>query len=140
MIDIKKLMEWSGLRQAEFSAKAGIDQGGLSKIINGLAVPSTKLQERIIEKCTPTVLFINHSDYAPMIANAMLQVGQIDTLEHEPDAFNYALKRGLSIGVITSDKTPFLAIIEQAVSDSGLPIIPWRGLKFTESEWREWID
>ena len=137
MIDIKKLMEWMNLKQVGFSERTGVDQGGISRILNG-GMPSLKLQERIIEKCTPAVLFIHHSDYAPMIANAMLQVGQIDTLEHEPDAFNYALKRGLSIGVITSDKTPFLAIIEQAVSDSGLPIIPWRGLKFTESEWREW--
>lgn len=139
MIDIKKLMEWMNLKQVGFSAHTGVDQGGISRILNG-GMPSLKLQERIIEKCTPTVLFIHHSDYATMIANAMLQVGQIDTLEHEPDAFNYALKRGLSIGVITSDKTPFLALIEQAVSDSGLPIIPWRGLKFTESEWREWND
>ena len=140
MIDIKKIMRWMNLKQVGFSTHTGVDQGGISRMLNG-GMPSLKLQERIIEKCTPTVLFINHSDYAPMIANAMLQFGQIDILEHEPVAFNSALKRGgLSIGVITSDKAPFLAIIEQAVIDSGLPIIPWRGLKFTESEWREWND
>lgn len=139
MIDIKKIMRWMNLKQVGFSTHTGVDQGGISRMLNG-GMPSLKLQERIIEKCTPTVLFINHSDYAPMIANAMLQFGQIDILEHEPVAFNSALKRGgLSIGVITSDKAPFLAIIEQAVIDSGL-LIPWRGLKFTESEWREWND
>ena len=141
MIDIKKLMEWSGLRQAEFSVKAGIDQGGLSKIINGLAAPSTKLQERIIERFTPSVTFIAYSKNAACAASAMLASNKIDALEHEPDAFNAALKKGLNIGVICENKSPFIKLIEQSLMISGLPKIECRAIiNSSESEWREWID
>ncbi len=130
MIDIKRLREWCGLNQYQFAANCSIDQGGLSKIEAGTSSATSKLKERIIDAVTPTVLFIRHSEKTPDIVNAMLVVGQIDCVEHDPDLFNAALKNGKRIAVVTDNKQPFLELIEQALAESGLPYIPMQGIKF----------
>lgn len=132
MIDIKKIMAWTGMNQRQFAERVEIDQGGLSKILAGDSTPSAKLQQQIIARATPHVLFINHSPHTHIIANAMMQAGQLDVLEHDPDKFNSALKQGLGIGVITNNKAPFLALIDLALAESGLPAIPVRGIWINE--------
>ena len=130
MIDIKRLREWCGLNQYHFAAKCGIDQGGLSKIEAGTSSATNKLQARIIDAVTPTVLFVQHSCQTPAIVNAMAVIGQIDCVEHDPELFNAALKSGRRIAVVTDDKQPFIELIEQALAESGLPYIPMQGIKF----------
>lgn len=141
MIDLARLMNWTGLNQARFAAKAGVDQGGLSKILAGDSTPSAKLLLQLIERSTPTVLFINHSPHTHIIANAMINANQLDVLEHNPDAFDTALKSGLMTGVITDNKEPFLALIDSAIAESGLPAIPTSGIWINEdgtvNEWKD---
>ena len=132
MIDLGKLIAWRGQNAFAFAKSVGIDQGGLSKMLKGESSPSAKLEARIIEQVTPTVLFVSHSSVTPSIVNAMLAVGQLDVLESEPEAFQAALKNGLRIGVVTNNKPPFLTMLEQALADSGLSHIPTSGIKVNE--------
>ena len=56
----------------------------------------------------------------------------MDILAHDPDAFADTLKQGKRVIVITDEKAPYLALIEQALLDSGLRHIPTRGLKIND--------
>ena len=141
MIDLERLRLWVGMSQTQMAAKVGIKQGSYSRIESGKDSASERLLSRIIEQVTPHVLFINHSPSTPTIINAMLSIKQIDIAEHEPDAFNAALKQGLKIAVITDDKSPFLDMIAKAVEESGLPVIPTRGILVNENnEVKIWQD
>lgn len=129
MFDFIKFRTWTNESQIPFSKRTGIDQGGLSRIERGIDSPSVKLLEKVLARITPKVLFMNHSPQTPTVVGAMLAYDQIDVVEHEPDAFNAALKQGLKIAVITNDKAPFLELIAKALEESGLPHIPTRGIK-----------
>lgn len=129
MIDFKKVRQWIGLSQIGMANRLGIKQGSYSGIERGKDSASERLIERALDKVTPTVLFVSHSERTPSIVSAMLSVSQIDCIEHEPEDFNDALKHGLRIAVITDDKEPFLALIKQALDESGLPNIPMLGIK-----------
>ena len=133
MIDLERLRLWSGLSQTQMAEKAGIKQGSYSRIESGKDSASERLLKNLVEQVTPHVLFINHSPQTPTIVNAMLSIKQIDIVEHEPDAFNAALKKGLKIAVITNEKAPFLELITKALEESGLPHIPALGIKIGES-------
>ena len=133
MIDFKKLRKWRSCKtQVEFAKVLGIKQGTYSDIENGKSPASSALIDRVIEQCTPSVLFIQPSNYAQMIASAMLSVGQMDILAHDPDAFADTLKQGKRVIVITDEKAPYLALIKQALADSGLSHIPTSGIKVNE--------
>ncbi len=132
MIDFRKIRQWIGLSQTDMANRLGIKQGSYSGIESGKDSASERLIERSLDKITPTVLFVSHSERTPSVVSAMLAVKQIDCIEHEPEAFNAALKQGQRIAVITDDKAPFLALIQQALADSGLPDIPTLGIRINE--------
>ena len=133
MIDFKKLRKWRGCKtQVEFAKVLGIKQGTYSDIENGKSPASSALIDRVIEQCTPSVLFIQPSPATPTTASAMVLAGQMDILAHDPDAFADTLKQGKRVIVITDEKAPYLALIEQALLDSGLRHIPTRGLKIND--------
>ena len=132
MIDFKKLRKWSCKTQVEFSEMLGIKQGTYSDIESGKSPASSALIDRAIEQCTPAVLFIKPSPVTSTIASAMVLAGQMDILAHDPDAFADTLKQGKRVIVITDEKAPYLALIEQALLDSGLRHIPTRGLKIND--------
>ena len=132
MIDFKKLRKWSCKTQVEFSEMLGIKQGTYSDIESGKSSASSALIDRAIEQCTPAVLFIKPSPATPTIASAMVLAGQMDVLVCDPDAFAPTLKQGKRVIVITDDKTHYLALIKQALADSGLSHIPTSGIKVNE--------
>ena len=132
MIDFKKLRKWSCKTQVEFSEMLGIKQGTYSDIENWKSPASSALIDRAIEQCTPAVLFIKPSPVTSTIASAMVLAGQMDILAHDPDAFADTLKQGKRVIVITDDKTHYLALIKQALADSGLSHIPTSGIKVNE--------
>ena len=132
MIDFKKLRKWSCKTQVEFAKVIGIKQGTYSHIESGKSSASSALIDRVIEQCTPSVLFIQPSPATPTIASAMVLAGQMDVLVCDPDAFAPTLKQGKRVIVITDDKTHYLALIKQALDDSGLSHIPTSGIKVNE--------
>lgn len=131
-MNYKQLRQFMGLTQQEFAKRLGVDQGSLSSLERGRAAASTALHDRIVSIGTPTVLFMGHSPFAPCVVRAMQITKQINLIEHESDPFYEALRQGKSIAVITNDKAPFMALIDKALAESGLPAIPTRGLRFNE--------
>jgi DNA-binding XRE family transcriptional regulator len=131
-MNINQLRKWTGLNQEQFAAKIGIARAALTKIETGGACASTRLIDSIINTYSPHVLFIAHHPSTPAIALGMIVAEQMDMIEHEPDAFNAALKQSQRIIVITNDKAPFLELIDKALEESGLPHIPTRGIKIGE--------
>lgn len=128
MIDFKKIRLLTGDTQQEMAEILGVSQGAYSKIEKGVVPPSIHLVQRAIDCFTPSVYFINHGNYAPLICNSMKMLGQIDLVAHEIEPFIDALKKGQKIAVITNNKAPFISSIEKALSESSLPAIPMRGI------------
>lgn len=129
-MNIKKLREWAGYTQVEFAEAVGMDQGGLSRIEKGDAKASQKLQSRIIDALTPTVLFLNEHEQSQTVASAMLHVNQIDTIESHPESFVAALRASKRIVVITDKPRKYGKLIDKAMAESGLENIPIQRLNF----------
>ena len=139
-MNVKKLREWTGLNGTDFAAKIGISQSTLSGIEKAARIqdaPSARLINAMIDKFTPTVLFLNDCEQSRVVADAMLLAGQVDCIAGTGD-ISPLLSCGLRIIVITDDKEPFLQQIAGAQAESGLPHIPVRGIKFLDGKPSEW--
>lgn len=148
-IQLKALRLWaracdgSKLTQEKARVLLGLSsQSTLSKAESGESTLATETLGRYIELLTPHVLFISgNARDAGLIASAYIVSGEQKTITETPDGFAELLKMGLDIVVLTDDKTPYLALIEQAMLDSGLQHIPTRGLKINEAGQAEpWND
>ena len=139
-MNVKKLREWTGLNGVDFAAKIGISRSALSgieKAVRAQDAPSARLISVMIDKFTPTVLFLNDCEQSKIVADSMLLAGQLDCIAGTGD-ISPQLKSGLRIIVITDDKEPFLQQIAGAQAESGLPTIPVRGIKFADGKPSEW--
>ena len=139
-MNVKKLREWAGLNGVDFAAKIGISRSALSgieKAVRAQDAPSARLISAMIDKFTPTVLFMNDCEQSKMVADSMLLAGQMDCIA-DAENIEQHLKGGLRIIVITDDKEPFLQQIAGAQAESGLPHIPVRGIKFADGKPSEW--
>ena len=139
-MNVKKLREWTGLNGVDFAAKIGISRSALSgieKAVRAQDAPSARLISVMIDKFTPTVLFLTGCEQSKIVANAMLLAGQMDCIDNAGDIVQQ-LKSGLRIIVITDDKEPFLQQIAGAQAESGLPCIPVRGIKFLNGKPSNW--
>lgn len=58
-LQIKRIREDLGLKQADFAAKIGVDRSYLSQIENGAVVPSDKLLRKIIAQGSPESTIVN---------------------------------------------------------------------------------
>ena len=140
MFDFKKLREWKGITQVEMAELISISQGAYARIERGTASASATLINRIIERCTPTVLFIScftelntASLLAQPIATAMITTGQMDIIENDTERFHASLIKAKRIIVITNEREGFFTLIERALNESGLPCIPTQGIKIHEN-------
>ena len=139
-MNVRKLREWTGLNGVDFAAKIGISQStlsGIEKAVRAQDAPSARLINAMIDKFTPTVLFLNDCEQSRVVADAMLLAGQMDCIA-DAENIGQKLKGGLRIIVITDDKEPFLRHIADAQVESGLPTIPVRGIKFMDGKPSEW--
>lgn len=133
----------SKLTQAKAIALLGLkNQSTISKAESGELTLATDTLHRYIGLLTPCVLFIsgNQRD-AGLIASAYILSGEKKVIVESLEGFADLLKMGLDIVVLTDDKAPYLALIKQALLDSGLQHIPTRGLKINEAGQAEpWND
>ena len=139
-MNVKKLREWTGLNGVDFAAKVGISQStlsGIEKAVRAQDAPSARLISVMIDKFTPTVLFLTDCEQSKIVADVMVMAGQMDCIAGTDD-ISPLLSCGLRIIVITDDKEPFLQQIAGAQAESGLPTIPVRGIKFLDGKPSEW--
>lgn len=139
-MNVKKLREWAGLNGVDFAAKIGISPStlsGIEKAVRAQDAPSARLINAMIDKFTPVVLFLNDCEQSKITADVMLIAGQMDCIA-DAENISQRLKSGLRIIVITDDKEPFLCKIADAQTESGLPTIPVRGIKFAGVKPSEW--
>lgn len=109
------------------------NQSTISKAESGELTLATDTLQRYVELLTPHVLFINGNQRdAGLIASAYILSGEKKVIVESLEGFSGLLRMGLDIVVLTEEKAPYLALIKQALLDSGLRHIPTRGLKIND--------
>lgn len=145
---LRQLREWARTNQVKkltqrlAAERLGIGQSALSRAEDdsGNLMLATETVERYIKLLTPKVRFI-HGRCAETVASVIAQLEDGVAVIDDPIFFADLLRTGQMIIVVTADKEPYIALIEQALLDSGLQQIPARGLKINETGQAEpWND
>lgn len=128
------------LTQDQASAMLELSQGAISRAEDGALTLASERESRYIKLLTPRVLFIGGDQhYAEFIASFLITIKKQEVITEAIEGFYDLLRTGKDIVVITNDKTPFLKLIEKAITESGLPKIPYEGVKILDnSEIHRW--
>lgn len=144
-MNLLKLRCFFDLNQKEMAQFAQLAQSTYSEYEDGTKPIPEKRLLNLIHNLPPHVLFVSGKG-ALSLAESLSALDDhalsIDAIVDDVDEFNSALRVPANrIAVIADDKTPYLALIEQALLDSGLQHIPTRGLKINEAGQAEpWND
>lgn len=143
-MNLLKLRSFFSLNQLQMASFAQLAQSTYSEYEDGTKPIPDKRLINLIQNLPPHVLFIA-GEGASGLAESLSALGDhalsIDVIVSDAQQLYSALRVPANrIAVITDDKSLFLEVIKEALTESGLPNIPVRGLRMISGNVEPWND